>query len=69
MDEFLQMVYFLETQKIEDFIEALAREPDPNDPMVQDEIAYRLGLDLDTLSKWDKEIIGREVAKRWSWAN
>lgn len=69
MNEFLQMVHFFETQKIENFIEALSKEPDPNDPMVQDEIAYRLGLDLGTLSKWDKEIIGREVAKRWSWAN
>jgi hypothetical protein len=59
------MMFIIEEDKKEQFIEALAREPDPNDPMVQDEIAYRLGIDTSFWTKWEKEEIGREVAKRW----
>ena len=65
MKDFLFMIYACEEQKKEDFINALANEPDPNDPTVQEEIAYRLGIDTDLWTEWDKEYIGREVAKRW----
>lgn len=65
MQDFLFMIFACEEQKKEDFIDALAQEPDPNDPMIQDEIAYRLGIDMNLWSKWEKEEIEREVAKRW----
>ena len=66
MKDFLFMIYACEEQKKEDFINALANEPDPNDPIVQEEIAYNLGIDFDLWSKWDWEYIMREVEKRWS---
>lgn len=59
------MMFVIEEDKKEQFIEALVREPDPNDPMIQDEIAYRLGIDTNLWSKWEKEEIEREVANRW----
>jgi hypothetical protein len=65
MEDFLFMVYACEEQKKEDFINALANESDPDDPMVQDAIAYNLGIDFGTWSKWDWEYIESEVAKRW----
>ena len=65
MQDFLFMVYACEEQKKEDFINALANEPDPNDPIIQESIAYELGIDFDTWSKWDWEYIQREVEKRW----
>lgn len=65
MKDFLFMIYACEEQKKEDFINALAQEEDPNDPMVQDAIAYRLGINTDLWTKWDIEYIGKEVAKRW----
>ena len=65
MEDFLFMVYACEEQKKEDFINALASEPDPNDPIVQEQIAYNLGIDFDTWSKWDWEYIQSEVEKRW----
>lgn len=65
MEDFLFMVYACEEQKKEDFINALANEPDPNDPIIQESIAYELGIDFDTWSKWDWEYIQREVEKRW----
>lgn len=65
MKDFLFMVYACEEQKKEDFINALANEPDPNDPIVQEQIAYNLGIDFGTWSKWDWEYIQREVEKRW----
>lgn len=66
MKDFLFMIYACEEQKKEDFINALANEPDPNDPIVQEEIAYNLGIDFDLWIKWDWEYIMREVEKRWS---
>ena len=65
MQDFLFMIYACEEQKKEDFINALAQEPDPNDPIVQESIAYELGIDFDLWSKWDWEYIQREVEKRW----
>lgn len=66
MKDFLFMVYACEEQKKEDFINALAQEEDPNDPMIQDAIAYRLGLDLSSLTSYDRDYIEREVSKRWT---
>lgn len=65
MQDFLFMIYACEEQKKEDFINALANEPDPNDPIIQESIAYELGIDFDIWSKWDWEYIQREVEKRW----
>lgn len=65
MEDFLFMIYACEEQKKEDFINALASEPDPNDPIVQEQIAYNLGIDFDLWSKWDWDYIQSEVEKRW----
>ena len=65
MKDFLFMIYACEEQKKEDFINALACEEDPNDPIIQEQIAYNLGIDFDMWSNWDWEYIEREVAKRW----
>ena len=65
MKDFLFMIYACEEQKKEDFINALAQEEDPNDPVVQHEIANSIGLDIDLLSQWDINYIESEVAKRW----
>lgn len=65
MKDFLFMIYACEEQKKEDFINALANEPDPNDPIVQEQIAYELGIDFNLWSKWDWEYIQSEVEKRW----
>ena len=59
------MMFVCEEQKKEDFIDALAEEDDPNDPIIQESIAYRLGLDMNSLSRWEIEEIEREVSKRW----
>lgn len=59
------MMFICEEDKKEQFIEALAQEPDPNDPMVQDEIAYRLGIDTTLWTRWEIEEIEREVSRRW----
>lgn len=66
MQDFLFMIYACEEQKKEDFINALAREPDPNDEVVQHEIASSIGLDIDMLSQSEIDYIEREVAKRWA---
>ena len=65
MKDFLFMIYACEEQKKEDFINALANEPDPTDPMAQDAIAYELGIDFDTWTKWDWEYVQKEIEKRW----
>lgn len=65
MKDFLFMIYACEEQKKEEFIEALAQEEDPNDPEVQREIAYRLGIDTDLWTASDIAYIEREVEKRW----
>ena len=65
MKNFLFMIHACEEQKKEDFINALANEPDPNDPEVQEAIASSIGLDLDSLSQYELDYIGKEVAARW----
>ena len=65
MKDFLFMVYACEEQKKEDFIEALAQEEDPDDPIIQATIAANLGIDMGTWTSWDWNYIESEVAKRW----
>jgi len=51
-------------QKIEDFINELAKEDDPNDDWVQQRIAIDVGINLDHLTNSEIEYIEREVANR-----
>ena len=56
--------YAYHQQKIEDFINLLAAEPDPNDADIQWALCYKVGLNPDNLSPYDLDYIEREVAKR-----
>lgn len=53
-------------QKIEDFINALSDERDPNDYWTQRHVARNVGVQIDDFSDDDIEYIEREVAKRWN---
>lgn len=66
MDDFCFMMFVCEEQKKEDFIDALAQCQDPNNVLLQHQIADRIGLDLESLSQYDIEYIESEVSKRWS---
>lgn len=58
--------YAFHQQAIEDYINALAACPDPNDYEVQRSLARRfLGYSLDCLTDAEIEYIEKEVAKRW----
>lgn len=58
--------YAFHQQQIEDYINALAACPDPNDYEVQRSLARRfLGYSLDCLTDAEIEYIEKEVAKRW----
>lgn len=58
--------YAFHQQKIEDFINALAACPDPNDYEVQRSLARQiLGCSLDRLTDAEIKYIEKEVAKRW----
>ena len=61
----LESLYYYSNQKIEDFIEALAAEPNPNDLSRQYALAKAAGLNLNNLTSFDIEYIEKEVAKRW----
>lgn len=52
-------------QKIEDFINALAASPDPNDYSCQCAAAECANLNLDSLTSDEIKYIEREVAKRY----
>lgn len=56
--------YAYHTQTIEDFIDTLAAEDDPNDVWVQQRVAMRFGINLDRLSQSEIFYIEEEVAKR-----
>lgn len=56
--------YAYHTQTIEDFIDRLAAEDDPNDAWVQARIAMDLGINLNRLSESEIQYIEEEVAKR-----
>lgn len=57
--------YAFHQQKIEDFIDTLARCPDPNDLELQRTIAWQNGIILDHLTDAEIKYIEKEVAKRW----
>lgn len=57
--------YAYHQQKIEDFINALAASPDPNDYSCQCEAAEYAKLNLDDLTSDNIKYIEREVAKRY----
>ena len=57
--------YAYHQQQIEDFIDALAASPDPNDWTCQCAAAGAANLDPSTLTSDEREYIEREVAKRW----
>ena len=61
----LDSIYYHHCQKIEDFVEALAAEPNPNDLSRQYALAKAAGLNLNNLTSYDIEYIEKEVAKRW----
>jgi hypothetical protein len=67
-DELMNFVftaYAATTQMLEDVINALAREPDPNDIDIQRQICYRYGLNLDFLTDGEIAYVEREVARKW----
>ena len=50
---------------IENFIEDLAKEADPNYEATQDRLASKHCLSLDGLSNYERRHIGEETAKKW----
>ena len=52
------------TQDMEDFIDALAAAPDPNDWATQNGLAAAHDINLNALTRQEREYIEREVAKR-----
>lgn len=61
----LDSMYYHHRQKMEDFINALAAEPNPNVLARQQELARAAGLNLNNLTSYDINYIEKEVAKRW----
>ena len=57
--------YALSQQRIEDFINALAAADDPNDIDAQANAALVANLNISSLTRYEREYIEREVAKRW----
>ena len=57
-------IFAYNQQKIEDFINRLARAPDPNDFETQIAIYAEVGLDGDSLTDDEIKYIEREVARR-----
>ena len=57
--------YAYHQQQIEDFIDALAASPDPNDWICELAALAAANLDPSTLTSDEREYIEREVAKRW----
>ena len=56
--------YAYHTSKIEELIERLAQEDDPNDPWVQNRICCEVGIHLNHLTDSEIAYIEEEVAKR-----
>ena len=59
--------YAKSTQDIEDFINDLAAAVDPNDSATQNRLAARHDINLDALTRQEREYIESEVAKRYVW--
>ncbi len=57
--------YAYHEQQIEDFIEALAASPDPNDGAAQVRIAASIGISPNSLTSDELRYIEREVEKRY----
>ena len=55
------------TQNIEDFINDLAVAADPNDTVTQNRLAIAHSINLDSLTRQEREYIESEVAKRYVW--
>jgi hypothetical protein len=60
-------VYAKSTQDIEDFITDLSAAADPNDTATQNRLAAVHDIDLDSLTRQEREYIESEVAKRYVW--
>ena len=56
--------YAYNQQQIEDFIDELAAVDDPTNEWEQRRISYKIGINLDHLSRSEIEYIEEEVAKR-----
>lgn len=56
--------YAYHQQSIEDFIDALAKNDNPNDPINQRSIARYVGLDFNSLTNAEISYIEEEVSKR-----
>ena len=65
VQSFAYTCYAMHTQAIEDVINELAREPNPNDIYRQREICAAYGIDLDALTTQEIAYMESEVAKRW----
>ena len=57
--------YAYHEQQIEDFIEALAASPDPNDGTAQVRIAASIGISPNSFTPDELRYIEREVEKRY----
>ena len=57
--------YAIHKQSIEDFINMLSKEDDPQDPVVQCHCAVQCCLDWSCLSSDEIKYIEREVSRRW----
>ena len=67
-DELMNFVftaYAATTQMLDDVINALARESNPNDIDVQRRICRQYGLNLDFLTDAEIAYMEREVARKW----
>lgn len=58
--------YAYHNQEMENFINALAAVPDPNDLTVQQNIAYNLGINIDNFSDQEIEYIEKEIERRYN---
>ena len=56
--------YAKHTQDMEDFIDALAASTGPNDWATQNRLAAACDINLNALTRQEREYIEREVAKR-----
>lgn len=56
--------YAYHTTQIEEFIDKLTKEDDPNDVWVQHQLACEVGINLDNLTNSEIAYIEEEVANR-----
>jgi hypothetical protein len=63
-DDVAFLAYVAHAESIEDFINALAQEEDPNDPYTQRRLAYECNLDINILTASEIEYIQKEVSER-----